>query len=100
MESNVAVNTPGQGGVVSRAIAKWDTVEIWVSGAIMCFALILTFYSVCARYIFHWSLDWSDEISVYAVVWSTFLGISSLIKKDEHVRVDLFIEKFAEKRRN
>ncbi len=100
MDSNVAVNAPGQGGVVSRAIAKWDAIEIWVSGGIMCFALILTFYSVCARYIFHWSLDWSDEISVYAVVWSTFLGISSLIKKDEHVRVDLFIEKFAEKRRN
>ncbi len=100
MERHAVTKSPGQKGLISRAIARWDVMEIWVSGIIMCFALILTFYSVCARYIFHWSLDWSDEISVYAVVWSVFLGISSLVKKDEHVRVDLFIDKFSDKRKN
>jgi C4-dicarboxylate transporter DctM subunit len=70
---------------------RWDSIEKWIAAIIFAAALCLTFYGVVARYVFHWSLDWSDEISVYAIVWSVFFGISSLIKKDEHVRVDIFI---------
>jgi C4-dicarboxylate transporter DctM subunit len=76
----------------------WDSLEKWVAALIMCFALVLSFYSIFARYVFHWSLDWSDEISVYAVIWSVFFGISSLIKTDGHVRVDLLISRFSSKR--
>jgi C4-dicarboxylate transporter DctM subunit len=82
----------------SLAMKRWDALEKWVAALTMCFALVLSFYSVVARYVFHWSLDWSDEIAVYAVVWSVFFGISSLIKTDGHVRVDLVISRFSEKR--
>ncbi len=87
----------GQG---SRFMARWDYVEKWIAGGLIMLALCLSFYSVAARYIFHWSLDWSDEISVYMVVWSVFFGASSLMKKDEHVRVDLFIQRVSERRQN
>jgi C4-dicarboxylate transporter, DctM subunit len=90
--------TPQGGG--STIIRRWDNLEKWVAGILMIFALCLSFYSVVARYIFHWSLDWSDEISVYAVIWAVFFGISALIKVDEHVRVDLLINKFSPKRQN
>ena len=90
--------TPQGGG--STIIRRWDSLEKWVAGILMIFALCLSFYSVVARYIFHWSLDWSDEISVYAVIWAVFFGISALIKVDEHVRVDLLINKFSPKRQN
>ena len=90
--------TPQGGG--STIIRRWDSLEKWVAGILMIFALCLSFYSVIARYIFHWSLDWSDEISVYAVIWAVFFGISALIKVDEHVRVDLLINKFSPKRQN
>lgn len=82
----------------SRAMKRWDALEKWVAALIMCFALVLSFYSIVARYVFHWSLDWSDEISVYAIIWSVFFGISSLIKTDGHVRVDLLIIRLSEKR--
>ena len=87
-------------GSISRLITWWDSVEKWIAGMLIAFALVLSFYSVVSRYIFHWSLDWSDEISIYGVIWCVFFGISSLIKTDEHVRVDLFIQRFSEKRRN
>jgi len=86
----------GTGG--SLVMKRWDALEKWVAALIMCFALALSFYSIVARYVFHWSLDWSDEIAVYAIIWSIFFGISSLIKTDEHVRVDLFIARFSPKR--
>jgi C4-dicarboxylate transporter DctM subunit len=82
----------------SLAMKRWDALEKWVSALIMCFALVLSFYSVVARYVFHWSLDWSDEIAVYAVIWSVFFGISSLIKTEGHVRVDILISHFSQKR--
>jgi C4-dicarboxylate transporter DctM subunit len=82
----------------SLAIKRWDALEKWVAALIMSFALVLSFYSVVARYVFHWSLDWSDEIAVYAVVWSVFFGISSLIKTDGHVRMDILISRFTPKR--
>ncbi len=85
---------------VSRIIRWWDGTERWVSGGLMGFALLLSFYSVVARYVFHWPLDWSDEFASYAIIWCTFFGISSLIKTDEHVRVDLVIGRFSEKRRD
>ena len=87
-------------GSISRMITWWDSVEKWIAGMLIAFALVLSFYSVISRYIFHWSLDWSDEIAVYAVIWCIFFGISSLIKTDEHVRVDLFIQRFSDKRKN
>ena len=84
----------------SSIMRHWDGLEKWIAGIMMIFALCLSFYSVIARYIFHWSLDWSDEISVYAVIWAVFFGISALIKVDDHVRVDLVISRFSPKRQN
>jgi len=86
----------GGGSIVKR----WDGLEKWIAGVLMIFALCLSFYSVVARYVFHWSLDWSDEIAVYAVIWAIFFGVSSLIKIDEHVRVDILISHFSQKRQN
>lgn len=87
-------------GLTTRLGDRWDDIEKWIAALILAAALCLTFYGVVARYVFHWSLDWSDEISVYAIVWSTFFGISSLIKKDEHVRVDLVIQRLTPRSQN
>ena len=81
-------------------VGKWDRLEKGISASLMGVAMLLSMYSVGARYIFHRSLDWSDEISIYAVIWSVFFGVSALIKTDEHVRVDVFIQHVSEKRRN
>ncbi|MEI9477645.1 MAG: TRAP transporter large permease subunit [Deltaproteobacteria bacterium] len=88
------------GPSISRIMTWWDGTEKWISGSLMAFALMLSFYSVVARYVLHLPLDWSDEISAYAVIWCTFFGISALIKTDQHVRVDLLTGRFSEKRQN
>jgi C4-dicarboxylate transporter DctM subunit len=87
-------------GVFTRVMSHWDEVEKWTAGILMACALCLSFYGVVARYVLQLPLDWSDEISIYAVIWCTFFGISSLIKTDEHVRVDLLLNMFSERRRN
>lgn len=49
----------------------------------------IVFANVIARYFFHFSLEWSEEVSRYIVVWVTFFGISSCARYDAHVSVDL-----------
>jgi C4-dicarboxylate transporter DctM subunit len=83
-----------------QVIRHWDGLEKWIAAAFMVFALVLSFYSVVARYVFRWSLDWSDELAVYAVIWAVFFGVSALIKSDDHVRVDILIGRFSDKRQN
>src|SRR5512146_3029044 len=85
---------------IERIIGKWDGAERWISAGLITLALCLSIYRVAARYVFHWSLDWSDEISVYMVVWAVFFGISTLIKTDEHVRVDLLLQRFSSRRQD
>jgi len=99
METDPTVEK-GSTGFFSRIVIGWDAVEKWIAGGLIAFALCLSFYSVVARYVFHWPLDWSDEIAIYAVILCSLFGISTLIKTDGHVRVDLLISRFSEKRQN
>ncbi|MBI5444775.1 MAG: TRAP transporter large permease subunit, partial [Deltaproteobacteria bacterium] len=84
----------------TSVVRLWDGLEKWISAVLLSLALLLSLYSVGARYLFGWSLDWSDEISIYAVIWAVFFGISSLIKSDEHVRVDVLLSRLSPRRQN
>ena len=87
-------------GLLQRLVTVWDKTENWISALLLAGALVLSMYSVIARYALHLPLDWSDETAVWAIVWCTFFGISALIKTDEHVRVDVVIQRLSETRQN
>ena len=87
-------------GLLQRFIAVWDKTENWISALLLAGALVLSMYSVIARYVLHLPLDWSDETAVWIIVWCTFFGFSALIKIDEHIRVDVLLLRLSEKRQN
>jgi C4-dicarboxylate transporter DctM subunit len=87
-------------GLFQRLVAVWDKTENWISALFLAGALVLSMYSVIARYVLHLPLDWSDEIAVWIIVWCTFFGFSALIKIDEHIRVDVLLLRLSEKRQN
>nr|WP_067287271.1 TRAP transporter small permease [Marinobacterium profundum] len=49
---------------------------------------------VVLRYFFGDSLDWADEMSRLAFVWSIFLALPHGIKKGIHVGIDILINQF------
>jgi len=55
----------------------------------MSIACILYFLQVIFRYAIHLPLNWTEEISVLAMVWMAFVGPAALIKGDELIRVKL-----------
>ena len=60
----------------------------------LCLTLLLIGISaimvtqVIARYVFNYSLSWSDELARYCLVWSAFLSVSFCVKKRISIKID------------
>ncbi len=56
--------------------------------AMMC----IIFAQVVARYVFHHSLTWSEEVGRYIFVWISFLGMAAAFKAKSHVALDIVVK--------
>jgi TRAP-type C4-dicarboxylate transport system permease small subunit len=56
--------------------------------AMMC----IIFSQVVARYVFHHSLTWSEEVGRYLFVWIAFLGMPAAFRTGSHVALDLLVK--------
>lgn len=54
----------------------------------------IIFIQVLARYVFHNSLSWSEELGRYLFVWMTFFGTALAIRRRAHVALDSLIQIF------
>lgn len=57
-------------------------------GAVVC-------YAVVARYILNKPVGWSEEISVYLMIWGAFLGAAYTMQADGHIGVDIVCRKLS-----
>lgn len=76
------------------ALARVDDVARFV--VIGCMIVMITVVSaqVFMRYILNDSLDWADEVSRLAFVWSIFLAIPLGIREGAHVGIDILTSRF------
>jgi TRAP-type C4-dicarboxylate transport system permease small subunit len=51
---------------------------------------ILVFAQVVMRYVFSYSLSWSEELSRYIFLWLSWVGASYAVKEGSHFRVEMF----------
>ena len=51
---------------------------------------LIVFIQVVCRYILQSSLPWSEEVSRYLLVWTTFLGGAYGVRKGAHIGVEAF----------
>ena len=56
--------------------------------AVMTITIII---QVFLRYIFSYSLSWSEEVARYLMIWVAFLGGSLALKKGLHIGVELVV---------
>ncbi len=62
--------------------------------------LVITIvFDVVLRYVFNTSYMWLSEIEVYLFSFIILFGIGYTLKHDKHVRVDVFYDKWTEKRK-
>ena len=65
-----------------------------LAGACVLIMTGLVFLQVVMRYIFSAPMSWSDEIAVYAMLWSVYLSVSWAVRERAHIRVMNFIDLF------
>ncbi len=77
-----------EGGLL-RAI---DRRVVWVNRALMIAALaamaVIVFANVMLRYLTDASIEWSEEVARYLMIWLTFLGIGPVLRVGGHIAVD------------
>lgn len=67
---------------------------------LMVLMCLCSFAQVANRFIFGRSFIWTDEIVLFSMVWTTFLGSTLAVSRNSHTRIDFFISLFSPKVRN
>jgi len=67
---------------------KLSQVAVWIGGALLIFAALMTTVDVILRKLFSWSFGGADEIAGYMFAISTALAMSYALLQRTHVRID------------
>jgi len=78
--------------ILTRLIGGLAFFASIVSAALVLLTLAITGFSVFRRYVLGRPLTWSDELSGFLVVAIVMLGAAEVLRKGEHVSVDIFSE--------
>lgn len=84
---------------MGKFIKIWDRTEQGLVVFLLGLASYLTFQEVILRYVFNTGWSGSYEITIMALIWCTFIGVSLGIKENIHIGVDVLVLKFDPKTR-
>lgn len=70
-----------------------ESVDDWIGAIALSLIVMLIGANVFFRFVLSQPITWSEEISLALFVWLTFVGISAVMKRNEHVGIDYFVRK-------
>jgi TRAP-type C4-dicarboxylate transport system permease small subunit len=88
------VNDTGGLIMLQKTIQIWGKAEEIIVVVLLGLASYLTFQEVILRYVFGTGWSGSYEITVMALIWCTFFGVSLGVRENVHIGVDLLVKKF------
>lgn len=77
----------------TKAIESVSTVSGWLSGAGVYAMVFIVFIDVVLRYFIGKPLLFADEVSVYCMIYITFIGAALTMKRGAHIKVDILYSK-------
>lgn len=72
-----------------KFLARYELIEDVLAGIGLICGVGIMFVGVVSRYIFNHPLTFVDEVGPIFIVWSTFVGYSIALRKDEHIKMDI-----------
>jgi len=85
---------------LARMLQFWSSIENVVVGLLAAAALCVVIYTIGVRLVApSLTPSWSDEITVYLVIWATFIACSSVTAENRHVRADLVTSQLSPRNR-
>ena len=73
---------------LDRVLARFEDVLL---AAAIATGTVLTCTQVVLRYVFSTGIDWSEEVTIYAAVWATFIGAAAGLRLNSHLIVDALV---------
>lgn len=71
---------------MARLLDRLELVILCITGAGV---VLLVFAGVISRYVFHFSMAWTEELSRYLFVWGSFIGAAAAFRTGEHRGIPL-----------
>ena len=83
--------------ILTSEIAKvWNFLEKHfeeiLAGTLVMFMASMVFFQVVMRYLFNMPTSWSDELAIYAMLWSVYISVAWAVRERAHIRVMNFCQ--------
>ena len=80
-------------------VIRWldDNLEECLMVLLLFGIALVMILQVVSRYVFNYSMSWSDELVRYFLVWSCFLSVSFCVKKRISIKIDSLLHALPEK---
>ena len=76
-----------------QALLSW--ISAMVVGGLALAALALCSFNIGVRFFYPaWTLELSDEVQVYLIIWAVMIALGAATLGDRHVKADLFLSFF------
>lgn len=72
-----------------RPIDWLETLIKYLAGFCLFAVFVLVTAQVASRFIFNFSLAAASELSIYAMIWSVFLGAAVAFRSHSHIAMDI-----------
>ena len=80
------------------SLLEWGKkIQEWFIGIGLLIIAAILFINVVLRYLFGSSIEWTEEITRYGIVWITFIGSSVCIYKGAHLGIDSLLSMLSKK---
>jgi len=81
---------------ISEKLSLLSEKAVYYTLVVMMIVMTLTIIvQVFLRYVFSFSLSWSEEVARYLMIWVAFLGGSLALKKGLHIGVEFLLTRLS-----
>jgi C4-dicarboxylate transporter, DctQ subunit len=76
---------------IERLIDRITAFGAAIGGVFIGVMTVIVTYAVVTRYLFNRPIGWSEEISIYLMIWAVYLGTAYTFRGGGHIGVDLLM---------
>jgi TRAP-type C4-dicarboxylate transport system permease small subunit len=77
------------GSIIGGAVKVLRTVAVWVVVACFVYMTLAVLAQVFGRYVFNYSISWTEETAKFAQIWVVLIGAGITMRRGLHVAVDV-----------
>ena len=94
MDDKDGIRTSPLGNIARFFSLVFNKMEKWTVVFLLTGIVVMIFSGVLSRYLFHYSIAFTEELARFFFVWGSLLGASSAFRTGEHSGIPLLANRF------